>query len=315
MGDLALALSIDHVAFVLNPRSGGGGAGRTYLTIAEHLRRYEVQIAVFETSRRAGAGVAAEAALQAGFTEVWVIGGDGTIQEAIAPIMEADAVLGPLPGGTSNRLVEVVGHTASDPVQQALWMMRQRARRMDVGECNGRPFTVRMGVGFEAVAAQEVEDDKSGLGSLAYVFAGLRAVRQIVPRHVRLTAADETVYEGPMLAAMITNVPFRVGLKVPGFASADPVDGDLHAIILRERPGIEALWRWLTGMEERPAGDEVFTHCAPAYHLSLDSGAQVHLDGEAAGALDEIDLRCVPQGLRVRGLKLAPGTAAAPEAF
>ncbi|MFW5867714.1 MAG: diacylglycerol/lipid kinase family protein [Armatimonadota bacterium] len=303
-------IKIDHVAFVLNPSSGRGGGDRIYLAVAAELRRHGVQIAAFETTRGGGARPAVEAALRAGFTEIWTIGGDGTIQEALEPIIEAGAVLGPIPGGTSNRLVEVVGRHCDDPVAQARWMMRQPAGRMDVGRCNGRYFTVRAGIGFEAVVAGETEDDKSGLGNFAYVLATLRAARQILTWDVRLTADDNILYEGPMVAGMFANVPVRVVLRVPALEAADPVDGNLHAIIVPERPGVDALWRWLTGLGPQPAGDEVLEYGAPAFRMSVDGGAHLHIDGEAAGIPEQINAHCVPGGLRVRGLDLSTDAAA-----
>ncbi len=298
-------IQIDHVAFIINPSSGGGGGGRIYLAVAHELRRHGVQIAAFETTRRRGAKPAVEAALRAGFSEIWVIGGDGTTQEAVGPIIEAEAVLGPLPGGTGNRLVEVVGRHCDNAVAQARWMMRQPVHRMDVGMCNGRYFTVRAGIGFEAVVAGETEDDKSGLGNFAYVLATLRAARQIDTWNVRLTSADEVVYEGPMVAGMFANMPVRVVLRVPALESADPTDGNLHAIIVPERPGIEALWRWLTGMGPEPVGDEVIEHCSPSYRMEIEGGAHVHIDGESAGTPESLEASCVASGLRVRGLDLS----------
>lgn len=298
------------MAFVVNPSSGGGGGDRIYLAVANELRRHGVQIAAFETTLSGGARPAVEAALRAGFTEIWTIGGDGTIQEVLEPIVEADAVLGPIPGGTSNRLVEVVGRHCDDPVAQARWMMRRPVGRMDVGKCNGRYFTVRAGIGFEAVVAGETEDDKSGLGNFAYVLATLRAARQIDTWQVRLSTGDEVVYEGPMVAAMFANVPVRVVLRVPALEAADPVDGNLHAIIVPERPGIDALWRWLTGIGPEPVGDEVLEYGAPAYQMAVNGGAALHIDGEAAGTPDRIDVCCVPGGLQVRGLDLSTDPAA-----
>jgi diacylglycerol kinase family enzyme len=303
------AISIDHVAFIVNPHSGGGGGDRVFLWVAEQLRRHDITIAAFETTRTGGALPATEAALRAGFTEIWVIGGDGTIQEALRPIVEAGAVLGPLPGGTGNRLVVEVGHAPDDPVAQALWMMRQPVSEIDVGECNGHLFTGRLGVGFEAAAAEEVEDEKSGLGNFSYLIAGLRAARDIRPKHLTLTTGDETVYDGPMLAAMITNLPIRMLVKVPGFSSSGPVDGALQTIILRERPGLDALWRWIRGGEEPSPSEEVFEHSAPAYHVAVEGGAPVHLDGEVVGTLEEFDARCHPRGLRLRGLHLRATTS------
>jgi diacylglycerol kinase family enzyme len=189
-------------------------------------------------------------------------------------------------------------------------MIHQQARRIDVGDCGGQLFTVRLGVGFEAVAAEEVEDDKSGLGNFAYVLATLRAARQIHTWDVRLSRGDDVMYEGPMVAAMFANVPVRVVLRVPALEAADPVDGNLHAIIVPERPGIEALWRWLTGLGPEPVGDEVLEYSGASFQMTVEGGAHLHIDGEAAGKPEEIDVHCIPAGLRVRGLDLLADAAA-----
>ncbi len=310
MDSAGAQIAVDNVAFVINPRSGGGGGDRVYLWVAERLRQHEIPIAAFETTREGGAAPAVEAALRAGFTEIWVIGGDGTIQEALRPIIEAGAVLGSLPGGTGNRLVVELGRAPNDPVAQAVWMMRQPVWRIDVGEAEGHLFTGRLGIGFEAEAAEEVVKDKSGLGNLAYVVAGLRAARDIEPKHLRLTSDREIIYDGPMLAAMITNLPMRLPLKVPGLASSGPFDGLLHAIVLREKPGLDALWRWLLGSDECEPDDAVFEHCGPAYRVEVPNGAPMHLDGEVIGTLERFDARCHPRALRLRGLYLRPGAPA-----
>ncbi len=301
--------AVEAVAFVVNPMSGGGGGDQLLLNIARMLRSRGVWVAAFETHREHGATPAVEAALDAGFEEIWVIGGDGTIRECLGAIVEADAILGPIPGGTSNRLVEVVGHAWTDPLGQAEWMLGQPVRRMDLGECNGELFTVRAGVGFEAEAAREVEDDKSGLGNFAYVVAGLRAARQIRRVPVRLLAGDEVLLEDEMLTTIFSNLPMRVLLRVPGLERANPTDGALHAIVIRDRPGVDVLWRWVTSWQEPPSEPKlVFEATAPEFRLEVKGGAEVHLDGEGLGGQERVTVRCRHCALRLRGLDLAAGT-------
>ncbi len=300
---------VEAVAFVVNPTSGGGGSDQLFLNIARLLRARGVWPAAFETRRHEGARPAVEAALRAGFEEIWVIGGDGTIRECLGPIVEAGAILGPIPGGTSNRLVEVVGHAWADPLAQAQWMLRQPVYRMDLGECNGELFTVRAGVGFEAKAAREVEDDKFGLGNFAYVVAGLRAARDIRPVPARLISGDEVLLEEPMLTVIFSNLPMRVLLRVPGLERASPTDGMLHTIVIRDRPGVDVLWRWVTSWQEPPPEPKlVFEATASEFVLEVEGGADVHLDGEALGAHERVGVRCRPAALRLRGLDLAAGT-------
>lgn len=300
---------IEAVALVVNPVSGGGGNDDLQLEIARMLRERGVWMAAFETHPRRGARPAAEAALAAGFAEIWVVGGDGTIQQTLAPIVAAGAVLGPIPGGTSNRLVGVIGHSEDDPLEQARWMLRQPVREMDLGACNGELFTVRAGIGIEALAAKLTEDDKSGLGNLAYIFAGVKAAKQSEPRGVVMVADGETVYDGRMLGAIVTNLPFVVPLKVPGIDRSTPTDGLLHVSIIPERPELGRLWQWLARKrDDVPDDSTVFQHAARECRLEIDGQAEVHLDGEMLQAVRAVELQCRPRALRLRGLKFAPGT-------
>lgn len=301
--------AVEAVALVVNPSSGGGGGDRLALQVSRVLRERGVRIASFETTREEGARPAVEGALRAGFEEIWVLGGDGTVRECLGPIMEADAVLGPLPGGTGNRLVEVIGHSTR-VVTQARWMLDQPVHAIDVGVCNDQVFAVRVGVGFEAVAAREVEDDKSGLGNIAYIVAGLRAAREVEPVGLTITGPEGTLFDGEMLAAIFANVPIHALLQVPGLGRPDPRDGKLQAVIISKRPSLEELWRWLRGERSAPpAASPICDISSPSFEATVNGGAVVHLDGESAGRMEQITLQCRPGALHVRGLDLTPGTA------
>jgi hypothetical protein len=51
----------------------------------------------------------------------------------------------------------------------------------------------------------------------------------------------------------------------------------------------------------------VFSHAAPAYSLSLEHEAEVHVDGEAIEPTRKLEMRCHSQMLRVRGVELDGG--------
>lgn len=300
---------IHAVALVVNPASGGGGNDHLQLAITRMLREQGIWVAAFATHPLRGARPAVEAALAAGFAEIWGVGGDGTIQQALAPIVEAGAVLGPIPGGTSNRLVAVIGATEHHGLEQARWMLRQPVTTIDLGACNGELFTVRAGIGVGALAARLTERDKRGMGNLAYIFAGVKAARQTEPRQVWLRAEGRTVYEGSMWGAIVTNLPFVVPLKAPGIDRATPTDGRVHVTIIPERPDLSRIWQWLKRRRaDTPTDPAVVQYDGPRCQLEADGAVEVHLDGEILGAVRAVEVECRPRALRVRGLKIAAGT-------
>ncbi|MFP4250405.1 MAG: diacylglycerol/lipid kinase family protein [Armatimonadota bacterium] len=294
---------MEEVAFVINPVSGKSDGYQQFAVAADVLRKRGIHVVSYQTDPDEGARPACEEALEAGFREIWVIGGDGTIRDCLRPLMDADAILGALPGGTANRLVGALGPYSGDIEKRAEWMVEQPAERVDLGECEGKLFSVHVGVGFEAVAAQKTEDDKSGLGSFAYLVAGFSALREVEPQNVTLRAGDEVVYDGPMISALFSNMPLESLIRGAGGDIGDPVHGELSAKVITEAPGWRMFIRWLQGIAEAPSESMVVSHTAPEYTLTLERDAEVHADGEMLGRKSALKLRCLHDALRVRGLQ------------
>jgi diacylglycerol kinase family enzyme len=294
---------VERVAFVVNPVSGGGGGYEDFVRAAEVLGKRGVHVASFATDPDEGGRPAAEEALAAGYDEIWVIGGDGTIRDCLRPIVEADAILGPLPGGTANYFARAIGPHPDDVGARAEWMADQPIERVDLGECEGELFSVHVGVGFEAVAAEKTQDNKSGLGSLAYVVAGYQALGEVEPQAARLTCGDEVVYEGEMLSALFSNLPFETLVNAARGVVGDPIDGLLTARVVKEAPGWQMLIRWLNDEVGAPPPQTVVAHSGAEYRLETEHESDVHVDGQMIGRHRTLSMRCLPRVLQVRGVQ------------
>jgi diacylglycerol kinase family enzyme len=295
--------TVDEVAFVVNPVSGKSDGYQQFATAADVLQERGVHVVSFQTDPDEGARPACETALDAGYREIWVIGGDGTIRDCLRPVMDAGAILAPLPGGTANRFVSALGPHAGDIPGRVEWMLEQPVAKVDLGECNGKLFSVHVGVGFEAVAAEKTEEDKSGLGNFAYLVAGYRALREVEPQKAMLRSGDEFLYDGPMISALFSNMPIESLIRAAGGRVGDPVHGKLSAKVISKAPGWRMFIRWLQGRAEAPREDMVFGHHAAEYHLGLERETEVHVDGESIGEERALTLRCHHQALKVRGFK------------
>ncbi|MCD6360487.1 MAG: hypothetical protein J7M38_06425, partial [Armatimonadetes bacterium] len=263
-----------------------------------------------ETLADGGAAPAVEAALRAGFTDIWVVGGDGTVRQCLRPIVEAGATLGVVPAGTSNCLAMEIGPMPPNPAMRAGWMLRQPVARMDLGECNGELFAVRMGVGLEAMAARLAERDKRGLGPLAYLMAGVQAMAQCNPPRLRVICEGEVIYARKALAAIFSNLPLHPMLSFAGRERAAPTDGRLHATIVEDEPIATHFAEWVAGVTRGdPHLEGIVEHRATEFDITAEGGAHVHLDGEDQGVLERAMVRCRPEELRIRGLSSPPSPA------
>ena len=174
---------------IFNPAARGQKAGRLRAQL-EVITRHAVlrQTAAAGDARR----LTAEA-IAGGFTTVIAAGGDGTINEVLNGIGDANAFhrvrLGVLPLGTINvfaRELKIPFHTGR------AWdlILRGRYTRIDLGraeyaeggQTRSRYFMQLAGAGLDARAIELVDwPQKKKYGALAYVIAAWKALREPQP--------------------------------------------------------------------------------------------------------------------------------------
>ncbi|WP_419926138.1 diacylglycerol/lipid kinase family protein [Candidatus Poriferisocius sp.] len=117
-------------------------------------------VTLAKTHRRGHASRLAHGAVADGCDVVAVLGGDGTLNEAINGLAASDVALAPLPGGSTNVFARSIG-LPDDPVEAAAMLLETlaagRIERIGLGQVNGRYFLFHAGVGYDAAVVQQVE--------------------------------------------------------------------------------------------------------------------------------------------------------------
>ena len=149
---------------IVNPNASRVTEERVWAVEAE-LRPAETLV----TERR---GHATELARQAAGDAVWVLGGDGVVNEVLNGLRPG-VPLGVVPAGHSNVFARALG----------LGLRGRRERRISLGRVNGRRFGFAAGIGVDSEAVRAMEtvkraDEGRRPGDLAYV-------REVVARLLR----------------------------------------------------------------------------------------------------------------------------------
>jgi YegS/Rv2252/BmrU family lipid kinase len=260
---------------------------------ARHFRRHLDDIAPHcALKSTAAAGEARRLATEAvtdGFELIVAAGGDGTVNEVLngigdAPVGFARARLGVLPLGTVNVFAREIGLPLR--IERA-WETLQHGRetRLDLPcvefSANGvrrRQYFVQLaGAGLDARAIELVTwPFKKKFGPLAYIIAGLKALRGRLPK---ITArVDGQIAAGELI--LVGNGRFYGG-PFEIFPQADLRDGLLDICILPRADWLTLL-RCATGLLVRrtlPAST-VQRFRASAFELTSDIPASFELDGE-----------------------------------
>lgn len=264
--------------------------------------------AEFRATTHAGAARdLAKAAVEQGFEIIAAAGGDGTVNEVLNGICDAEnglqrARFAVIPLGTVNVFALEIGIPLS--LSQA-WKVIQngRERLLDlpaatfrVGEKTvTRHFIQFAGAGWDARAVELVSWKlKKRIGRFAYVWAGLGALKKPESKVIVQAANDR---EGGDFV-LVGNGRFYAG-KYPFLYRASPADGALDVTVF---PKVR--WTSLCGIFLNFILGRFFRPGAQAYfqnnilELSSDTLTPLQLDGEIVGHLPAT-ISIKPSALRV----------------
>ncbi len=212
---------------VVNPRAGAGRAERQLPRLEAALRDGGARVDLRCTTSAGHATVLVREALEEGAPGVAVVGGDGTLSEAINGFFHADgkvvssgAWLAPLPCGTGGDFRKAVG-ISKDVDEMASRLLAAHPRPLDVGwvayvDHDGEPaqraFLNVASFGLGGVVDRIVNNSPKWMGGKTAFFVGtLRAMLQYSNRHVRIRIDDGEPREAHVLNLAVANGQFFGG--------------------------------------------------------------------------------------------------------
>jgi YegS/Rv2252/BmrU family lipid kinase len=224
-------------ALIFNPKAGRWRAERRVESIGEVLEDSGFSLELLPTANPGHATELARQAAATGFEAVFVFGGDGTIREAAAGLLDTRVALGPIPGGTVNVLALAIG-LPLHPLRAAAAFANATTVEMDVGLCGEHPFLMLTSTGLDAYIMGNLHPGlKRRLGKAAVAWSGLQSWSSYDYPQIRVVADGR-----PHVAtfAAICNLPYYAGRwKLAPEASA--TDRVLDLVLFRGSGRIQTL--------------------------------------------------------------------------
>jgi len=294
-------------AFVIvNPTAGGGRTERLWEKVRDELTRLGLDFEWTTTTGPQSATELARCAVRDGWPLVVAVGGDGTVNEIVNGLVDADgrprAALGVIGTGRGLDACANLG-LSSDPVQAARRMIEGVDVLADLGAAEWpdgarRYFVNAFGAGFDAVVAQRAAA-RGGSGTLPYLRGVLEALAAHRPVAIELEIDGHSAWRGMVTAAVVANgACYGGGMRIA--PAADPWDAWLDLVVLGELRRLELL-RWLPTVYRggHLAHPRVFTRRLRAVRVSAAIAVPAHVDGETV-APTPVALTVLPKGLRLR---------------
>jgi len=277
---------------IVNPVSGADAAPDYLQRINERLRAGVGEMDIVMTVAPGDALRAAEQAAREGYEQLFVAGGDGTLNEVLNGVVQVQGALaaitfGLIPFGTGNDFAVALG-LPEDADAAIDILLAGRTIETDVGVLNDRHFINVSAGGFIAEVSSAVDPAlKTIAGKFAYLIGGAQVLLDYehVGARVRLAAEGRTV-EREISLEMFAVCNSRLvggGRRIAPGAFID--DGLLDVCIVEEMPALEFV-RLLASV---PAGDHIEDERVAYFRareldLEFTRTIKVNTDGEVLEA-------------------------------
>lgn len=291
---------------IVNPVSGTDAAPGYLQIINQRLRERTGDLDIVMTVASGDALQAAARAAGEGCEQLFVAGGDGTLNEVLNGVASVEGGLsrvtfGLIPLGTGNDFATALG--LPDTVEAALdIILAGHTLRTDVGIVNDRYFVNVSAGGFIAEVSDAVNPQlKTLTGKFAYLIGGAQVLMDYehVEARIRVVEAEGRTTEREMSLEMFAVCNSRLvggGRMIAPEAVID--DGVLDVCIIEEMPVMEFI-SLLTAVS---SGDHVADERVAYFHareidFHFNRTIKINTDGEVLEA-DRCRYRILPRAAR-----------------
>lgn len=242
-----------------------------------------------------------------------VLGGDGTLNEVINGIRQAEYVtLGYIPTGSSNDFARSLGIKKNLLTNLEMILKPSAFKLLDCGEAlsSGRElrrFSVSCGIGFDASITNEALSspwkarlNSIKLGKLTYVFIALKQIIKLKRTNALLSVDGGRPIPVKKMIFISTHIHRYEGGGFAFTPKADPEDGLLDICVISNISRLKILCLLplaFTGRHVRFKGVDIY-QCKKAV-IQTKTPLTVHTDGETYGFEKQLALTCKHQAIKI----------------
>lgn len=282
------------IRFIVNPFSGISKKGKLADQIKQHL---DADLFDFEIKNTQAAGHGTELAREAieqNFDMVVAVGGDGSVNEVAAALIDSDTILGIIPAGSGNGFARHLG--LSTNVKKAIQQLNQGKKiRIDTVKMNGRPFVNLAGLGFDGWVSYKLKQSKLR-GFLGYGKIVTQESFKFKPQTYQINI-DGKILEEECLCLEIVNAPmFGYNFEIAPHAKFN--DGILEIIVVKKMTP----WRFpqlAWHSYQKTINESGLTKCYSGKNIKVKivEETPVHIDGEGMLVNEDLEFSINPLSL------------------
>lgn len=303
-----MAENIRTAMMLYNPLAGRFPSRLLAQRAARILERYGWNVEIVKTSDGDHITSLATQAVNRQMDALFVVGGDGSLNGALGPLIGSQTALANLPAGTANVWAQEIGLPTLAWTrwlaleQSARHLANGRVQTVDVGICDHKPFLLWAGVGLDAFIVHHIEPrshQEKNFAVIQYAASAIWKARTWEGINLRVQTDGEDI-QGHFLLAVISNIHLYAG----GLAELSPnalLDDGLMELWLFEGKSmtdtIQHAWDLWAGRHV----ESKHVRCVTTSRITLESESDLfmQLDGEPFEGGKSIVVEVLPRSLKV----------------
>jgi len=212
------------------------------------------------------------------FDQVWITGGDGTVNYFVNRFHDIKKPLCIFNGGTGNDFYALLyGRITVE--EQVAKVLQATPKPIDAGTCNDRYFLNGVGIGFEGAVAKGLQGVHKFGGKTSFMLSILKHILFYKEQHYTITSAEKTVTGKFLMISIANGTRYGGGFYVAPLAKPD--DGLFDANLVGPLSPLKRL-RYLPAIEK---GKHLHLPFIDYYNtrkitVTSEQPIQSHLDGE-----------------------------------
>ena len=187
-------MSLKKIALVVNPRAGKGRANAVASLLVSSLYHFAIDFTLYNDGWPDNFE---------GYSDVWIIGGDGTLNFFINRYPSISKPLVIFKGGTGNDFAwKLYGDIAWK--EQLHLVFNATPKPVDVGRCNDKLFLNGVGIGFDGEVLESMNTVRLIGGHAGYLFVVLKKIFTFKEYTFKIYG-DELIADEKLLLALVNN--------------------------------------------------------------------------------------------------------------
>jgi YegS/Rv2252/BmrU family lipid kinase len=272
-----------HIALICNPTPEANKAFRLTDKIAVYLRNRQIRHSIFAVYWPE---------VWSDITDVWIIGGDGTLNYFINQYPEIKLPLSVFKGGTGNDFHWML-YGEIEMEKQIEKLLHCATQLIDAGMCNGKLFLNGVGIGFDGAIVKDLLGKKKLPGKASYLVSIIKNIVVYNEQKYTIATGNEEIIQDCFMISVANAKRYGGGFQVAPKASVTDHLLDINIV------GRIAPFKRIKLLPVIEKGEHLDLHVIrylqrEKIFIQTTSNVHAHIDGEFLNS-DKFEIDCLPK--------------------